>query len=267
MFFSAASNRMNQNTSKERDAETGLDYFGARYYSGGQGRFMSIDPGPFTIADPQNWNRYSYVQNNPLKFIDPTGKILTLSGENANALIAELEEMTGLSLDYNNDTGVVSVSKHSKRRKAGSKNLANLITDITDDPKRNVRFKVGKDQPLVQVDSYLTQEIDLADILAIKQSAPELATALTGHALKEGYEREKLDPKANWWDNAVKAHSKGLEFESQVLSDFTGKNEKVRAKPVDDMNWKLIYTSVQYDVPWKTQSNASVDVTNVKKVK
>jgi RHS repeat-associated protein len=67
LHISAASNLMNHFTSKERDAETGLDYFGARYYSGAQGRFTSVDPGLFTIADPQSWNRYSYVQNNPPK--------------------------------------------------------------------------------------------------------------------------------------------------------------------------------------------------------
>lgn len=62
-------------TGKERDAETGLDYFGARYLSNAQGRFTSpdvplLDQGP---SDPQSWNLYSYVRNNPLKFIDPTG--------------------------------------------------------------------------------------------------------------------------------------------------------------------------------------------------
>lgn len=62
-------------TGKERDAETGLDYFGARYFSAAQGRFTSpdeplIDQNP---VDPQSWNLYSYVRNNPLKFTDPTG--------------------------------------------------------------------------------------------------------------------------------------------------------------------------------------------------
>jgi len=80
-------------TSKERDAETGLDYFGARYYSGAQGRFLSPDefkggivdqiigeqisqPGPLPYADlgnPQSLNKYAYVLNNPLQFIDPDG--------------------------------------------------------------------------------------------------------------------------------------------------------------------------------------------------
>ncbi len=62
-------------TGKERDAETSLDFFEARYFSGAQGRFTSPD-GPFadqSADDPQSWNLYSYGRNNPLTFIDPTG--------------------------------------------------------------------------------------------------------------------------------------------------------------------------------------------------
>jgi RHS repeat-associated protein len=61
---------------KERDAETGLDYFLARYYSGAQGRFTSVDPiwvKADRLIDPQRLNLYSYTRNNPLKFIDPAG--------------------------------------------------------------------------------------------------------------------------------------------------------------------------------------------------
>lgn len=62
-------------TAKERDSETGLDYFGARYYGSNMGRFTSPDPllNSGHPADPQSWNRYAYTRNNPLKFIDPTG--------------------------------------------------------------------------------------------------------------------------------------------------------------------------------------------------
>jgi RHS repeat-associated protein len=75
MLLSAAFNLMNQFASKERDAETGLDYFGARYYSGAQGRFTSPDPlmASANVADPQSWNRYAYAGNNPLKYTDPLG--------------------------------------------------------------------------------------------------------------------------------------------------------------------------------------------------
>jgi RHS repeat-associated protein len=64
-------------TGQERDAETGLDNFGARYVSAAQGRFMSPDPLGNFVADassPQSWNLYSYVNNNPLNYIDPTGQ-------------------------------------------------------------------------------------------------------------------------------------------------------------------------------------------------
>jgi RHS repeat-associated protein len=63
-------------TSKERDAETGLDFFQARYMSSAQGRFSSPDPlGNFVAAptNPQSWNLYSYALNSPLVNIDPTG--------------------------------------------------------------------------------------------------------------------------------------------------------------------------------------------------
>jgi RHS repeat-associated protein len=67
-------------TGKERDAETGLDYFGARYFSGAQGRFTSPDwsarpqPIPYAdLSDPQSLNPYAYVRNNPLRRVDPDG--------------------------------------------------------------------------------------------------------------------------------------------------------------------------------------------------
>jgi RHS repeat-associated protein len=64
-------------TGQERDAETGLDFFQARYFSGPQGRFTSVDPlfnlVP-TTGDPQRWNRYAYVRGNPLRHVDPDGE-------------------------------------------------------------------------------------------------------------------------------------------------------------------------------------------------
>jgi RHS repeat-associated protein len=63
-------------TGKERDTESGLDYFGARYYGSTMGWFMSPDPSGLYFADPanpQSLNLYAYVQNNPLVHVDPTG--------------------------------------------------------------------------------------------------------------------------------------------------------------------------------------------------
>ena len=63
-------------TGKERDGETGLDFFGARYFSGAQGRLTSPDPSKLSafIDNPQSWNQYSYAYNEPFQFVDKNGR-------------------------------------------------------------------------------------------------------------------------------------------------------------------------------------------------
>jgi RHS repeat-associated protein len=67
-------------TGKERDGETGLDYFEARYLSAAQSRFTSPDPeGVGSVPrDPQSWNMFSYGRNNPLTYTDPFGTNYTI---------------------------------------------------------------------------------------------------------------------------------------------------------------------------------------------
>jgi RHS repeat-associated protein len=79
-------------TQKERDTETGNDYFGARYYASAMGSFLMPDPYEIVtqknkgtsaqqqkqllesfIANPQSWNKYAYALNNPLHNIDIGG--------------------------------------------------------------------------------------------------------------------------------------------------------------------------------------------------
>jgi RHS repeat-associated protein len=75
----------NQFTGHERDGATvgnGTtdlpDYMHARFYDLRLGRFLSIDPAPATVyaQTPQSWNLYSYAFNNPLRFVDPTGRVV-----------------------------------------------------------------------------------------------------------------------------------------------------------------------------------------------
>jgi RHS repeat-associated protein len=64
-------------TGQERDPETGLDYFGARYYGSRTGRFTTVDPVmniDAALLEPQRWNRYAYALNRPLVMIDPDGR-------------------------------------------------------------------------------------------------------------------------------------------------------------------------------------------------
>jgi RHS repeat-associated protein len=89
----AGDNVRQQFTSKERDVETNLDYFKARFYSSTMGRFTGVDPYDINIerqhaygtdeadsvftdylSQPKRWNRYVYCQNNPLRNVDPDGR-------------------------------------------------------------------------------------------------------------------------------------------------------------------------------------------------
>ncbi len=72
--LTAAGNGVMKFTGHERDADTGMDYMHARFYTSHLGRFMGADPVLGTAGGPsQRWNRYGYVMSNPLAFNDPTG--------------------------------------------------------------------------------------------------------------------------------------------------------------------------------------------------
>jgi RHS repeat-associated protein len=90
-------------TGKERDAETGLDYFGARYYASRSGRFTSVDPAldiEAALFDPQRWNRYAYVRNNPLRFIDPDGRLTYRLGPITLAALEKAKAMREAVSDW-----------------------------------------------------------------------------------------------------------------------------------------------------------------------
>jgi len=85
-------------TGKERDSESGLDNFTARYYSSQYGRFMSPDPLAGHTEDPQTLNRYTYVRNNPLSLTDPTGLDFYLQCQNSDH-----SDCTQVQTDPNNN--------------------------------------------------------------------------------------------------------------------------------------------------------------------
>lgn len=101
-------------TGKERDSESGLDYFGARHYASSMGRWMVPDRLNLTSArlvNPTNTlNKYVYGGNNPLKYIDKDGKDITIfyrppsgaSGDYGHIMLGALNQATGKVgfLDY-----------------------------------------------------------------------------------------------------------------------------------------------------------------------
>ena len=84
-----------------RDANGGDDAQ-MRRYSGAQQRFSQPDPydGSYNLSDPQSLNRYSYVQNDPVNFIDPSGlDPLCFAGECWD------DGISGVTTVYSNDRG------------------------------------------------------------------------------------------------------------------------------------------------------------------
>jgi RHS repeat-associated protein len=103
-------------TGYEKDGETGLNFAQARYYSPSQGRFTSVDPivvTPERFFDPQQFNLYAYTRNNPLRFVDPTGEKLVISGS-IDDIKKQLADILGTDdaakrISYDEKTGIITV--------------------------------------------------------------------------------------------------------------------------------------------------------------
>jgi RHS repeat-associated protein len=86
-------------TGKPRDAETALDYFGARYYRPRTGRFTTVDPATTwldNLVDPQRWNRYAYAKNGPFTYVDPDGQAVETVWDLLNIALGVRSAVTNL---------------------------------------------------------------------------------------------------------------------------------------------------------------------------
>lgn len=164
-----------QFTSYERDAETGLDFAEARYYTNTLGRFASRDSympwaaisaerDTFTLT-PGNWNSYSYVLNNPLRYHDPDG----LAPRFTNAFTGDQKDMILKTLNDIAQNG----SDESKR-------IANLIlqSDILFD------VRLPKEAPGTSGTAGLTDTTGKEAQRAIDGSGPSGLSLVEGMSLQ-----------------------------------------------------------------------------------
>ena len=84
-------------TGKERDPETGLDYFGARYDMSALGRWAMVDP----VAEKfPGWTPYNYTLNDPVALVDPDGtETVTLEGAAAQSFFRQLQSPDDIFYD------------------------------------------------------------------------------------------------------------------------------------------------------------------------
>jgi RHS repeat-associated protein len=232
-----------QFTGYERDGEIELNFAQARIY-GSCGRYTSVDPISSKIAAPQSHNRYVYVENNPLKYIDPTGETLVINGDNAGDLMAELEASTGYKLSRCaevdkkagcNQVGQVLVV--GKLATTGiSRKLADALTNVIQDLKDSkgndvtVTLNTTKNDSGTWIDKFSSRTVDVGDLKAIRNAGGgNFVAGQLGHILAE-YSGVAVNKANNpnyvdTYDNGnPKTHDAGLEMESQILSQLDGEN-------------------------------------------
>ncbi|MDR2579814.1 MAG: hypothetical protein LBC85_02325, partial [Fibromonadaceae bacterium] len=138
-------------TGKEKDEESGLYYFHARYYSSMIGIFISVDP---KFEKYPNVSSYAYCMNNPVKYIDPDGKEIKLEGTAAEqeAILSNLQKLTNdkLGMRSNDDgTSTVIIKKiGGERTKKYLKLGSELIRDLNKkgDGAKIVTIKIGTNE-------------------------------------------------------------------------------------------------------------------------
>ena len=141
-------------TAKERDQESGLDYFGARYYGSALGRWASPDdfsdsgitdpftgrvtfsPGPLPYADisnPQSLNKYAYVLNNPLRYTDPNGHCVwdLCIGEGYATALAVGTLATATAAYLASPSGQLAIHATGQLIQTAATGIQNLITQAT----------------------------------------------------------------------------------------------------------------------------------------
>jgi RHS repeat-associated protein len=119
-------------TGKERDSETGLDYFGARYYSNGLGRFITPDwskapvPVPYAdLNDPQSLNQYTYVRNIPTTRFDADGH-----KDDECGLLCRVKQRfhnSNIGLGFRTDAEVKETAKNFRESAGEAKDGGQLI--------------------------------------------------------------------------------------------------------------------------------------------
>ncbi len=202
-------------TGKERDGESGLDNFGARYYGSSSGRFVSVDPKMISkqrMGDPQQWNMYQYARDNPLLNVDTDGRETTIFYRPPGA---------GGSSGSPKDFGHIFV--HVRNTKTGR----SAYFDFYPNGKVSVIGKV--DQQRLDNHSRLTiqttpeQDDKMLDLLSAKQKNPpkyeiDLGKAISGtestcvtqcrSILKEGDLTISGQTPTDFWQNAYIQFSK-----------------------------------------------------------
>jgi RHS repeat-associated protein len=131
-----------QFTGYERDKETNLDFAQARYFNSGLGRFSSPDDflNDTHVSDPQSWNLYVYVRNNPLRFVDPSGMVTGDYYDQAGTRLGTDGINDGKTYVVTNNQEVETIRNAAARNVNVSRDQINSELEL---PSLSVRQEIG----------------------------------------------------------------------------------------------------------------------------
>ncbi|MGH9793518.1 MAG: RHS repeat-associated core domain-containing protein, partial [Candidatus Acidiferrales bacterium] len=199
-------------TGKERDTESNLDYFIARYYSSAQGRFLSPDeftggpvdafsandplpPGPLPYADitnPQSFNKYSYAWNSPLRFVDPNGHDVVFANDSLeqrfNSICAESSTFCTAVAQLDSDSNILVKVVERGLRQNEEKSQADATVTFYGD---------GSTTVTIYIDTYRTPD---------SQIAHEVGHADDASKNREQFKQEGLKDKKQKGSSSRQAH-------------------------------------------------------------
>jgi len=188
-------------TAKELDEETGLYYFGARYYDPRTSVWVSPDPilgkylptgdekkdqklpGMGGVFNSSNLGLYTYGHYNPVKFVDPDGRVIKVTGSknDIKTFINLAYKATGIKLENKKGT-LVQVGK--RNTKVGSK-LASEVLTLATQSKDEINLKIVKDDPNVLIDSFASKKVDVGDLSAFFKKSNRFGAGALSHVINE----------------------------------------------------------------------------------
>ena len=175
-------------TGKERDMETSLDYFGARYLSAAQGRWTIPDWSarpeavPYAKLDnPQSLNLYSYVLNNPLRYADPDGHVDRAScGVNdPSTCVVAMMQLTQNVNFYNRQGDVVSTVRVTTDLSVVSNSLTDAVVSVgATSTAANVSGQAFSKSQLATIGSTVGAVMQAGASMSLGPNPPQLMTAI-----------------------------------------------------------------------------------------
>ncbi|MGB2671013.1 MAG: RHS repeat-associated core domain-containing protein [Candidatus Acidiferrum sp.] len=238
-------------TGKERDSESGLDNFGARYDSSSMGRFMSPDPVYIEgnrLFDPQSLNLYSYVRNNPLNLTDPTGMLVDVNCQQVSAAqcsqtVTDFNNREGAQFQVTRDdktgqlnvNGDVDPTKLSGGERAlydsiTNKDATGTVTVVGNDSSFDFEKSTGKGQ----------NSVDRSDLNALNGADKRLSGEIIAHAALESYDSAKPGVSVDQAHDFAKQFF-GFQYDTFKVGGYA--NGRVNTL---NLNWRAVRLHVDF---------------------